>query len=193
MGKILLPQRLKYADGGGIAEVETPRLRADGDTDAAVIMRGQKFLRQALRFLSEEQIRAVGVIGLVVAAGGLGREQAHAGRLVLREEIRQILIHAHVDQMPVIESGTLHGLVRNVKAQRLYQMQDAARRSAGARDISGVGRNFRFYQYNMQHTKDSLPAVLRQASIFYDRTSQISTVFQKKISFYMKKISFCSA
>ena len=59
MREILLPQRLKYADGGGIAEVETPRLRADRDADAAVVMCSQKFLRQALRFLSEEQIRPV--------------------------------------------------------------------------------------------------------------------------------------
>ena len=153
MREILLPQRLKYADGGGIAEVEAPRLRADGNADAAVVVGSQKFLRQALRFLSEEQIRPVRVIGLVVAAGSLGREQAHTGRLVLCEELLQILIHAHVDQMPVIKPGTLHGLVRNIEAQRLYQMQDAARRGAGTRDIPGVGRNFRFYQYNMQHTK----------------------------------------
>ena len=72
MREILLPQRLKYADGGGIAEVEAPCLRTDGDADAAVVMRSQKLLRQALRFLSEEQIRPVRVIGLVVAAGSLG-------------------------------------------------------------------------------------------------------------------------
>ena len=29
------------------------------------------------------------------------------------------LIHAHIDQMPVIKPGTLHGIVRNIEAQRL--------------------------------------------------------------------------
>ena len=79
-------------------------------------------------------------------------------------------------------------LVGNVKTQGLHEMQDAAGRGAGARNISGVGRDLGFNQYNMQHVKNSLPAVSRQASIFYDRTSQISTVFQKKIKIFVKKI-----
>ena len=108
--------------------------------------------------------------------------------MILCKEIVQILIHPNVYQVPVVEPRALDRLVGNVKAQGLHEMQDAAGRGAGARDISGVGRDLGFNQYNMQHVKNSLPAVSRQASIFYDRTSQISTVFQKKIKIFVKKI-----
>ena len=136
---MLLPQRFKHADGSGIAEIEAPRLRADGDADTAVIVRGEKILRQTSGLLAEEQIGPVGVIGLVVAAGRLGGKQAQAGRMILCKEIVQILIHPNVYQVPVVEPRALDRLVGNVKAQGLHEMQDAAGRGAGARDISGVG------------------------------------------------------
>ncbi len=89
--ELLLPQRFKHADGSGIAEIEAPRLRADGDADTAVIVRGEKKSSgRPLVSFAEEQIGPVGVIGLVVAAGRLGGKTG-AGRMdVLCKEIVQI-------------------------------------------------------------------------------------------------------
>ena len=107
MGEALLPQRLKYADGRRISEIQASGLRADRDADATVVVRGKKLLRQALRFLSEEQICTVWIIRLVVAFWRFRREQAHTPDVVLRKEVVQIFIVLHIDEVPVVEPRAL--------------------------------------------------------------------------------------
>ena len=53
--------------------------------------------------------------------------------------------------MPVIQARTLHPLIVNRKAERLDQVQHAARRRAGAGDVARVLRDLRLNQNNMQH------------------------------------------
>ena len=54
--------------------------------------------------------------------------------------------------MPVVQSGALEPLVGNLKAERTYQMQYRTRAGAGSRDVSGVLRNLRLDQYNIEHS-----------------------------------------
>ena len=137
----LLPQRLEDADGDAVAEVEAPCLGADGDADAFVIMRGEQVFGQALRLLAEHQIAAVRIVCLVILPRRLCRKEAEAVDVVFREKVVEVFIDAHIDQIPVVQPRTLDRLVRNIKAERLDQMQDAAGGGAGAGDVARVGRD----------------------------------------------------
>ena len=118
-----------------------------------------------------------------------GHRRMQAGWFFAEEEIIQILIHAHIDQMPVIKPRALHGL--QIKTQRLHQMQSTASGGRGPRNLQTVAE-FRLYQYNMQHTKNSLPAVFRQAETYCSMTErQILNCFSEKNKAFSKKISFC--
>jgi hypothetical protein len=66
------------------------------------------------------------------------------------QDLVEILMHVHVDQMPIIETGTLQMLVIDGKAQGLHQMQLNARVGTGAGDIARVAGNLRLYQNDMQ-------------------------------------------
>ena len=98
--------------------------------------------------------------------------------MILCKEIVQILIHPNVYQVPVVEPRALDRLVGNVKTQGLHEMQDAAGRGAGARNISGVGRDLGFNQYNMQHVKNFLHAYSRQSIARLPADSRKALIFE---------------
>ena len=152
----LLPQRLKDTNCRGVSEIQAPRFGADGDSHAAIEMRGKEILRQSLRLLAKKQITAVRIVRLVVALRRFGGKQTHCLHVVFREKVVEIFVVAHVHQMPVIQPCPLDRLVGNVKAQRTNQMQYAPGRRAGSCDVAGVRRNLRLHQNHMQH-KTTLP------------------------------------
>ena len=53
--------------------------------------------------------------------------------------------------MPVIQTGPLHALVVDSKAERLDQMQHTACRRTGAGNVAGVLRNLWLDQNNVEH------------------------------------------
>ena len=53
--------------------------------------------------------------------------------------------------MPVVEPGALHGLVRNVEAERLDEVQPRTGRGAGARDVAAILRDLRLNEHDIQH------------------------------------------
>ena len=56
----------------------------------------------------------------------------------------------------VVQAGTAHLLVAQVKTQGLDQMQLTARVGRQADHVAGVGRNFRLNQDDVKHVLDSL-------------------------------------
>ena len=124
-------------------------------------MRGEQVFGQALRLLAEHQIAAVRIVCLVILPRRLCRKEAEAADVVFREKVVEVFIDAHIDQIPVVQPRTLDRLVRNIKAERLDQMQDAAGGGAGAGDVARVGRDLRLVQYDMQHGISPRAAIFR--------------------------------
>ena len=153
----VLPQGLVGQDGHGVAEVQAPRLRTHGQTEAPVIVGRAERLRQPRRLLAEEQPAVRRKPGLRVVLRGLGGGQPQVcGRLrVLPEQIVQPVVVPHRHQMPVVQPRPLHGAVRDVEAQRPHQMQGAPRGGAGAGDVAAVLGDLRLDQYDMQHKRTS--------------------------------------
>ena len=88
-----------------------------------------------------------GVIG-VAFAGTCGVEKCIEGR-----------VHDDVEQVPVVEAGPLELAIVDAKAERLNQMQRAARCRAEARDVAGVRRYLRFDERDVQRrAADALDA-----------------------------------
>ena len=151
MGELHLPQRLEDGHGHGIAEVQAPSLRPDGNAQAALRVLGEKCFRQTLGLLTEDQVAVGGKPRRGIRAGRLGGEEPEVLRAGTGEEILPAFIDLHVHQMPVVESRTLDSLVRNIKPQGLDEMEHAAGGGTGTGDIPSVGRNLRFHEHNVQH------------------------------------------
>ena len=138
--------------------------------------------------LSEEQIRAVGVVGLIVASGRFRRKQAHTPDVVLRKEVVQIFIVPHIDEVPVVEPRALDRLIGNVKAERADQVQHASRRRAGSCDVAGIGRNLRLDQNHMQH-KTTLPPHKTNLKYFMTKLRKFQLEIGIKVMDFCEKIS----
>ena len=58
-------------------------------------------------------------------------------------------MHLEFYKRPIIQSRALQALVIDAKAQWFDQMQHAAGRRAGSRDIACIRRYLGFYKHNM--------------------------------------------
>ena len=74
------------------------------------------------------------------------------------EQVLQIFVIKDVHQVPVIQSGPPDRLLRNVESQRADQVQLTAGGRTSAGDIAAVLRDFRLYQYDMEH-KTAAPSL----------------------------------
>ena len=54
--------------------------------------------------------------------------------------------------MPIIQPRALHFLVVQLEAERLHHVQPRTGCGAGAADVAGVLRNFRFDQNNVENS-----------------------------------------
>jgi len=152
-GEALLLQGLIGEDGDGVREVQAARFGAHGQADAAVGVRKAERLGQPRRLLAEEEPAVTRQVGLTVILRGLGGGEPEVllRFRVLREERGQIFIVAHGDEVPVIQPRALDGAVGNIEAERADEVEVAAGCGTGARDIPAILRNFRFYEYDMDH------------------------------------------
>ena len=66
-------------------------------------------------------------------------------------QLRKTVVIVNCDVFPIVQACSFEHLVAGVKAQRAYQVQNAVCRCTTACNVSRVGGNFRFYQYNMYH------------------------------------------
>ena len=150
--KILLAQSLKDCHSHTVAEVQTSGLFPHGDTHTILIMLRKESLRQALGFLPEKQVAILAIVCLGIASGSLGAEQAHLLHGIPLKKILQRRVYPNIHQIPIIQPRTLHGGGRNIKAQRLDQMQYRPGGGTGTGNIPGVLRDLRLHQYNVQHS-----------------------------------------
>ena len=150
-GELQLPQGFKHGDGHRIAQVQAPGLGPHRDTNAGIEVVAEKILRQTLGLLAEEQVAPILELCFGIAPGGLGGQTPHLAHFVLREEVLQIFVVSDIYQIPVIQTGPLDGLFRDVKTQRADQMQVAPGSRTGACDVTAVLRNLRLHQNDIEH------------------------------------------
>jgi hypothetical protein len=89
-------------------------------------------------------------MGGAAAVRGHGEHALAVGLAVLQEGFPARMA-AHGGVLVVIESGAAHQAVFHGKAQRLDQVQAAARVGGQADHIAGVGRNLRRDENDMEH------------------------------------------
>ena len=178
-----MPQRFKHADGNGIAEIQAARLLPDGDADAVIIMGLEERLRQALRLPAEEQVAPVVIGDIAVGARRLCREQPLLDNVVFRIEVLEIVVYAHIDQMPVIQPGAAHGPLGDIEAQRPDEMQHGAGCGAGAGNIAGVLRDLRRNKDNVQHGAPAEKRFSRQHAL-QNTADQYSMTNDPKIQLF---------
>ena len=83
-----------------------------------------------------------------LALGGKGKQ---ALRLFVVDKGLLAAVADNFSVLVVVKPCAAHLLVFHVKAQRLYQMQTAARVGAEANDVARVGRNFRVDKNDVEH------------------------------------------
>ena len=77
-----------------------------------------------------------------------GEEEKRAG--VLSQKVVKVFIIGDVQKMPIIQARALQLAVVDAKTQRLHQVQARAGGGTGAGNVSGVLRDLRLHQYNVQ-------------------------------------------
>ena len=125
-------------------------------------------LGESFRFFAEHQISAVGIFHIrmdMLCFGGKIEERT----LVASKEIVQILIVSNVQQMPVIQTGSFQLFVVDFEAHGLHDVQTGACGGAGAADVTGVLRNLRFHQHNIQCGHSACP-FLRFFSLYHRKS-----------------------
>ncbi len=92
-----------------------------------------------------------GHFGIGVRASGLHDEWPSTGQR--RETLVDVDMRAHVSHCVVIETGAAHRLETDVEADRLHQVQGAARVGAQADDVARVGRDLRLDEHDVEHER----------------------------------------
>ena len=144
LGEIPLAQHLKGANGHGVCQVQAAEAPQHGDAHARLWVLEQELLRQPGGFLPEEQVAAVGVGDVRVAALGLGGEKEKAA-LVFFEKFGKAFIGGKREIGPVVQPGVAQLFVFQLKAHGPHQVQGRAGDGAGAGDIPRVLGDFRLY------------------------------------------------
>ena len=111
-------------------------------------MRGQQLLGQAGILAPKDEIRAVGVGHIHMAARAFGCKIKKRA-FVFGKKIRQILIICYIKLVPVVKPGAFQFFVVHGKAHRAYHVQPCARHRAGPCNVAGILRDLRLDQYNV--------------------------------------------
>ena len=102
---------------------------------------------------------------------------------VFRIEVLEIVVYAHIDQMPVIQPGAAHGPLGDIEAQRPDEMQHGAGCGAGAGNIAGVLRDLRRNKDNVQHGAPAEKRFSRQHAL-QNTADQYSMTNDPKIQLF---------
>lgn len=148
---IPLPQYFVDADCHRIREVQAARVRIvqHGNADAVIRVLKEQFFRQSGGLLAKHQITAVRIGDVGMHMPRLCRKIVEIAA-VLPEKIGKTIVIGDVQKMPVIQARALELPVVDFKPHRPDQVKPGAGGRAGAGDISGVLRDFRFHQYNVE-------------------------------------------
>ena len=107
-----------------------------------------------------------------------GRSEPQVLVAVFFEVLAEVFVYAYVDKVPVVKAAALDGLIGNIKAERLYQVESRAGRRAGSRDCARVMRYLRLKKNYIQHY---LIPFRYQISVLH---VYISTFSPKKMNFF---------
>ena len=122
-------------------------------TRPTIRMGGEEILAESFCFFAEKKPASVTEYCLIVRTGRFGRGQPEIGGIrMASKEIIQAVVNSQIQLIPIIQSCAFDGFFGNVESERADQMQCAARYGAGAGNIAGVGRDFRFNQNNVNHS-----------------------------------------
>ena len=147
----LLPQGLIGEDRHRVGQVQAPGVRPHGDAYAPVVPPLSQLLGQSGGLLAEHEPAALPEPGLGVVPWGLGGRQPQVRAGVDGKEVVQAVVDAQVHHAPVVQPRPADGLLADVEAQRLHQMEAAAGGGAGAGNVAGILRDLRLNQHNIQH------------------------------------------
>src|SRR5262249_41728623 len=117
-------------------------------------------LRQSDRLATEHEAVTGRKVAFEIAAPRPGAEEVQRTRAAAGEERLERLVHPYVDQVPVVHASALEGALVEREAERLHQMQDALRRTAGARDAARVGRDLGLDEAHMKGRRERAAAQL---------------------------------
>lgn len=151
-GIVLLPPCFKHGNGNGIRQIHAAVVRQHGKANFLVFGQSiQNLGGQAARFRSEHKHIARLESRLVGARRSFGgeRENAPAGQSL--HTFFPIFMHRQPCEFMIIQTRALHLAAVQRKAQRLHQMQAAARVGAQTDNVARVGRNFWLIQNNGKH------------------------------------------
>ena len=130
--------------------MERTAFGAHRDAQRAVGMRVEQRLRQAGRFLAEHDRVAVREVGVrIVRAARVESSQRRRGGERCEERVER-RVHDDAERVPVVETRAFELAVVDAKAERLDEVQRAARRGAEACDVAGVRRDLGFDQNDVQ-------------------------------------------
>ena len=126
-----------------------------------------KIPRETCGFFSEQDMTAVRIGNIRVFVQPFRRGKAHFDAAVLRQIVFKRIIMPDVQQIPVIQSGAFQFFVIDLETHRADQVQAAARNRAGACDIAGILRDFRFDKNDVQHSNSSFCGMHRRFRLIF--------------------------
>lgn len=129
-------------------------MSAHGNAHAARAIRLEHLDIKAAAFPPEHKVALVGVCDIGEAALSGSREQMELV-FAMRFEKRIRARPSHdLDIVPIVASRALEVALGRSEAHRLDKVQPRADARARARDVSGVLRNLRFNQHDVEHANN---------------------------------------
>ena len=150
--KTELPPRLINHQRGGIREVQASAVRLHGYSQNMFGWESvEKSRRQASCFRAKNESVSLLKADLCVCGMAFGADGKHA--LWLYRLFKSVPVVMYVDILifPVIETGPLQSFVIQLKTQRFYQMKPETGVGAETDNIAGIGGDFGFVKYYIQH------------------------------------------
>ena len=151
LGVTPLAEYLVAADGDGVREVQGTRITDHRDTYTAVGVFHEHVLGDAACFLAEDDVCAVGVADVGVGMTCFGGEKEVLSALCFFKEIVDTVVVGDVDEVPVVETGSLEVAVGDLEPERSHKVEPCARSGTGAGDVAGVLRNLRLKKHDIQN------------------------------------------
>ena len=129
------------------------------------------FRRGAAALAAEDQAVAFLELRVPEAIGRLSGEEPETFRTPGRsQEGLPVGVMTDVEFVPVVHAGTAELGVVDLEAQRMHQVQDAARHGAHAPDVAGVRRDLRAEQDEMERRLHFRRLIAREISRLASRS-----------------------
>jgi hypothetical protein len=158
-----LPERIKLPDSfiehytRGGRQIQASRFLSHGNGQAMIGIRGEKAFGQTLGFTPKyEMIAPPELLGPIGPVHFLRQKQESGAARFLTQGFERGP-SVHVTLIPIVHAGPAQRLLLERKPQRLEKMEPRACGKAQAGDVTGVRRDFGFYQYDMEHPRQNKP------------------------------------